>query len=105
MSSFHSRWEEAHKGKMGQGEEWDTLRGAFPALAEVLLGIPSTKDSIGRPACKILLFCEADKLKFMLSPVTGDLVAFGTLPDPTGGFEAIEAELLAGHFEWKKRRR
>lgn len=105
MSSFQSRWEEANKGRIGQGEEWASLRASWPHLAEALLGVPSTKDSPGRPACKVLIFPEADKLKFMLSPNAGDLVAFGTFPDPTGGFDALEEQLAAGAFEWKKRRR
>lgn len=103
--SFQSRWSEAVKGKHGGGEEWDAFRAVFPSIAEVLLGKPAIQDEDGRPACKILLFTEADKLKFMLTPLTGSLIAFGTFQDPTGGFEALEAELAAGRFEWKNRRR
>jgi len=103
--SFQARWTEAQAGKRGEGEEWAAVRATWPNLADVLFGVPSTKDDPGRPPCKILLFPEADKLKFMLSPSWGDLVAFGTFPDPTGGFDALEAELAAGRFEWKKRKR
>ena len=105
MSTFQSRWEEANQGKMGGGEEWEALRQALPNLADVLLGVIGTKESPGRPPCKVLIFAEADKLKFMLSPLTGDLVAFGTFPDPTGGFDSLNEELGSGRFEWKKRRR
>jgi len=103
--SFQQRWQEANEGKRGGGEEWNVFKKAFPNLAEAVLGVPYTKDDPGRPACKILIFAEADRLKFMLSPVTGDLVAFGTFPDSTGGFEALDQELAKGAFEWKKRRR
>jgi len=51
-----------------EGEEWAAVRATWPNLADVLFGVPSTKDDPGRPPCKILLFPEADKLKFMLSP-------------------------------------
>lgn len=105
MSSFNSRWQEAQQGKHGAGEEWDTLRKAWPALADCLLGMLPKDGQPGRPAMKILIFTEADKLKFMLSPLVGDLVAFGTFPDVTGGFDGLEAELREGRFEWKKRRR
>lgn len=103
--SFQSRWQQANQGRHGGGEEWDALRKAYPAISDVLLGCEAKDGQDGRPRCKILIFTEADKLKFMLSPVVGSLVAFGTFPDPTGGFEALEAELAEGRFEWKNRRR
>jgi len=105
MSGFNSRWQEAQAGKMGQGEEWTAFRTAFPDLADALFGKLRSGDDPGRPACKILIFAEADRLKFMLSPLTGDLVAFGTFPDSTGGFPALDEEIREGRFEWKKRRR
>jgi len=105
MSVFKNRWQEAQLGKRGQGEDWDHLRQAWPTLADALLGKPSQGEEPGWPPCKILIFTEADKLKFMLSPLVGDLVAFGTVSDPLQGFDGIEAELAGGRFEWKKRRR
>lgn len=105
MNGFNSRWAEAQQGKRGQGEEWDAFRKSWPTLADVLLGTMPVDDKPGTPPCKLLIFPEADKLKFMLSPTVGDLVAFGTFPDVTGGFDGLEEELRQGRFEWKKRRR
>lgn len=105
MSGFNARWQQAQQGQVGGGEEWDAFRQCWPTLADVFFGVPSTKDDQGRPPCKIMIFPEADKLKFMLSPNWGNLVAFGTFPDVTGGFDALEQELAAGRFEWKKRKR
>jgi len=105
MSDFNSRWVEAQQGKTGQGQEWDAFRSVWPNLADAILGRFRSGEDPGRPPMKILLFAEADKLKFMLSPLLGDLVAFGTFPDVTGGFDGLEAELAKGAFEWKKRRR
>lgn len=103
--SFQQRWSDALSAKQGRGEECDTLRQAWPTLGDVLLGKQSAGDEPGWPACKVLLFMEAGKLKFMLSPIVGDLVAFGTFQDVTGGFDGLEQELASGRFEWKKRRR
>lgn len=105
MSGFNARWQQAQQGTQGAGEEWAAFRQLYPTLADVFFGVPSTKDDQGRPACKIMVFPEADKLKFMLSPNWGNLVAFGTFSDPTGGFENLEHELAEGRFEWKKRKR
>ena len=105
MSDFNSRWREALQGKHGQSEDWQSLREEYPALADCLLGLPAKDGADGRPPMKILIFAEADKLKFMLSPLVGDLVAFGTFPDPNKGFDCLNGELQKGAFEWKKRRR
>jgi len=105
MSSFNARWFEAQQGKAGGGEEWEAFRKSWPTLADVVLGRQSQGEEPGHPRCKILIFAEADKLKFMLSPLVGDLVAFGTFREVTGGFDGLEQELSDGAFEWKKRRR
>lgn len=103
--SFNDRWNAAVSGGLGAGDAWNAFRAAYPTLAEVFLGVPSGRDENGRPPCKILIFAEADKLKFMLSPLSGPLVAFGTFSDPIQGFQQLELELASGAYEWKKRRR
>jgi hypothetical protein len=105
MSGIKSRWNEALAGKAGGGEEWDAFRKCWPSLADAILGIKNEKGGWEVPPCKVLVFAEADRLKFMLSPSLGDLVAFGTFPDVTGGFDGLEQELTKGAYEWKKRRR
>lgn len=82
------------------------LREQWPALAAVMEGIYSPDGKqCELPPCTVQLFCELGKLKFCLSPKTGNRIAFGSVSDPSKGMDGLERALQDGHFEWKNRGR
>ena len=79
------------------------FREAFPALAEALEGIPTQDGLTGVPPCTVMVFLESPRLKFCLSPQSGDRVAFGVLDEPERGLASLNNAIAEGRFEWKRR--
>lgn len=80
------------------------LREEFPELTQAFKGTKNVEGQVVLPPCTLMLFLDGDRLGFCLSPKTGLRVAFGSVPDPAKGLAGVEAELAAGHFEWKNKR-
>lgn len=80
------------------------LRDECPELASILGGSRNSMGGWEVPPCTVMLFVEGDRLKFCLSPQTGNRVAFGVLKDPTKGLLSLEEELVKGAYEWKARK-
>jgi hypothetical protein len=111
MSIFHSSLREVKESHGTNFEGADAFKNEFPNLWAVLTGIDGDGASLatGAPAAAsppstVMVFVEGGRLKWCASPKSGPRVAFGTIPEPMQGFWSIEAELKAGHFEWKVRR-
>lgn len=80
------------------------LRDEYPELAAALRGTKNVEGQCLIPPCTLMLFLDGERIGFCLSPKAGSRVAFGSLPDPSKGLAGIEAEIAAGHFEWKNKR-
>lgn len=80
------------------------LREEYPELAQALRGTKNVEGGCVLPPCTLMLFLDGDRVGFCLSPKAGTRVAFGSLPDASKGLAGVEAELAAGHFEWKNKR-
>lgn len=104
MNSFVKSYFSQDGDGQRSSPEVQAILAEWPNLGEALLGgrDPDGKEAV--PPITLMLFLEGDKLKFCLNPKWGAKVAFGTIPDASKGLEAVEAELAAGRFEWKKRR-
>ncbi len=74
----------------------------YPSIAQMFHGqmSPDGAQCLVPPA-SINLFVEGSQMKFCINPKTGNRVAFGCIPDPSKGFDALEVELAKGRFEWK----
>jgi len=80
------------------------LREEYPELAQALRGTKNVDGQCVLPPCTLMLFLDGERIGFCLSPKAGQRVAFGSLPDPSKGLAGVEAEIAAGHFEWKNKR-
>lgn len=76
----------------------------MPELISAMAGSYNLEGQCVMPPCTLMLFLEEDRMGFCLSPKGGGKCAFGSLPDPSKGLLGVEAELQAGHFEWKQKR-
>jgi hypothetical protein len=76
----------------------------FPMVSNVFAG---EYDADGKtcivPSASIVLFAEAGKLKFCITPRVGNRVAFGTCDDPVKGLASVEQALARGNYEWKSK--
>jgi len=81
-----------------------SLREEYPELAQAMKGTKNIEGQMLLPPCTLMLFLDGDRLGFCLSPKNGNRVAFGSVPDPAKGLGGVEAEIAAGHFEWKNKR-
>jgi len=80
------------------------LRGEYPELIQAMRGTKNVDGQCVLPPCTLMIFLEGDRMGFCLSPKNGTRVAFGTVSDPAKGLQSVEAEIAAGHFEWKNKR-
>lgn len=103
MSKFRESYVATERDKVREAPALVGLQTEFPTLADALLGAAGTDGGPAVPPCTLMLFVEADKVKFCLNPKYGDRIAFGTLTDPEKGLSGVEWELSEGRFEWKKR--
>lgn len=87
-----------------RSEAFQFLSDSWPSVAWFLAGRPA--DHADGPECAgtVMFFFDSGTLKFCLSPKVGREVAFGTIDDPTKPFDSLEASLIEGKYEWKKRR-
>lgn len=103
MSTYIQSWRGKGTGRNGSDALSSEFREAYPTLAAVLCGEREGEGAGSEaPRATLNLFEEGGKLKFCILPKEGNQIAFGTIPDPVKGFDAIEVELAAGRFEWKK---
>jgi hypothetical protein len=83
----------------------DQFAERFPMISQVFAGIYSDDGKVCQvPPASIVIFAEAGKLKFCLTPKHGNRVAFGTVEDPLAGLSGVEAALAGGSYEWKIKR-
>jgi hypothetical protein len=80
------------------------LKEEMPELIAAMLGSFTIEGTCVMPPCSLILFLEGDRMGWCLTPRQGSKCAFGTLPDPSKGLAGVEAEMEAGHFEWKQKR-
>jgi len=93
--------------KLGVVDEalWGDLILELPNLIDAMTGVLGPDGRWKHGPATFMIFLEGGKLKFCLSPKFSSSVAFGVVADPDKPFHSIEAELQAGHFEWKTRSR
>jgi len=103
MSKFRESYVATDSSNVRSAPALLGLRDEYPTLADALLGSAGTDGGPAVPACTLMVFVEADKVKFCLNPKYGDRIAFGTLTEPEKGLAGIEWEMAEGRFEWKKR--
>lgn len=76
---------------------------AYPNLCDSFLG---RKNEVGQwcpgPAT-LMVFCEAGKMKFCLSPKYHHSVCFGTVDDLEDVAGSVERSLHSGACDWKPR--
>jgi hypothetical protein len=107
MSTYGKSYTNGSAGGIGdQAQVPQTVVDEFPALASVLGGVYSIDGLVCEvPPASVILFAELGKVKFCIHPRRGDKVAFGTLSRPEAGFSALNDEIEAGNFEWKRGKR
>lgn len=103
MSKFRESYASAKSVGRAEGEAFDALAAECPDLALVMAGEYDEGGNCLVPSCTLMLFLEAGRVKFCLSPKFGPQVAFGTLPDPSKGLQGVDEEIREGRFEWKSR--
>jgi metal-dependent amidase/aminoacylase/carboxypeptidase family protein len=102
MSGYYVKRPEADLGHGGEDFTW--LAESYPAIAWFLAGRPKDHPEGAECPGSLIIFLDSGKLKFCLSPKIGRDVAFGSVTDPTKPMDSIEASLVNGSIEWKKRR-
>jgi len=75
---------------------------AFPHIAEYLLGSPTPEAEDSVQPASVRFFLNGGRLKVQISPRNSEMSIFATIQDLTRPMEALEADLKAGNFEFKR---
>lgn len=102
MADIDEMYAQAAAGVTGMSPDLAAFRDEFPNLFKLFEGRPSTATAEGRPPATIILTCEGGRLKFVVKPKWGGMVAFGTVSDPSKGMQGLEEAVARGDLEWKK---
>ena len=102
-----ARWFDEAKTEAAKGQVDSDLFGDLievcPSLVEAFTGtVDESKRWVVGP-CTVMIFYEAGKLKFCLSPKFTNKVAFGVIDDPVHPWDGIEKAIENGKLEWKGR--
>lgn len=105
MADIDEMYRRASEGVTGMSPDLAAFRDEFPLIWSIFEGRPYTATDPGRPPATIILCAEGGRLKFVVKPKHGGMVAFGTILDPSKGLQGLEDALQRGDLEWKKSRR
>jgi len=78
------------------------LAADLPHLCEVLDGVKGEDGKWAIPPGSLLIFAEAGKLKFCISPKNWTHVCFGICEMPDRALQSVELALADQACEWKK---
>lgn len=105
MADIDESFRQASEGVTGMSPDLAAFRDEFPQIWRVFEGRPFTPTDPGRPPASIILTAEGGRLKFVIRPKYGGMVAFGTIADPSKGMRGLEEAISRGDLEWKKNKR
>lgn len=79
------------------------LRKEFPLVAEILAGIPKTRDSDAIPPGTVTFYLDSGKCCAIVKPKDGDYLGFLAVDEIENPWQCVNDAINGGSVAWKKR--